>query len=481
MSKKLERKRVAALKSDPKAYRREIPEGVVEVDMMSSLVCGETAHVAGRLMLEDRSGKESRFGVFQTVAEQDVICLERIEGNGASVPAYLIRTEENIHTANKIIDYGDVVLLEGSKVYVADTTVFIATSAKLLSKAIGDVYDPNIDFRKRSNLYAHRHLQLLREPDRQVLLRECSAVLRVMRQFLYAEGYDELNLTLLQEQFEAGLATPFVTRSVEYDRDLYLRLTAELFMRKLMIGGLSRVFEIGKSFRNQGSNPDSFPVFTILEMYCAYATAEEMEKLLERMIKEILNEVYGAEFIPMGSGIIDCSGDWKVYDFRELVEHMTGLQYDENLPTEELALVLDKMFVERPEPLNKCTIAQALYGKLLSQFERPAFLRNLPAAQSPLFKLNEDGSTVDETLLVINGMLVADIINAERDPEVMRKRLVEQATYRTDGTSDVNEDILHAMKFGLPPCRGIGMGIERLLMLLLNTQDIRDVEPFPVF
>ena len=135
-----------------------------------------------------------------------------------------------------------------------------------------------------------------------------------------------------------------------------------------------------------------------------------------------------------------------------------------------------------PAVVNKYTIATAMYSFVMSKIKGPAFLRNLPAAQSPLYKLNDDKSTVDETLLVINGMLIADIVNPERDPDVVKRRMKEQLRYRKESQiNGINEDILNAMKLGLPPSRGIGMGIERLLTLLLNVEDIRDVELFPVF
>ena len=143
---------------------------------------------------------------------------------------------------------------------------------------------------------------------------------------------------------------------------------------------------------------------------------------------------------------------------------------------------MDRAGIAHPQKINKCVIARALYSRVMEGITGPAFLRNLPAAQSPLFQLNEDRSTLDETILVVNGMLVADIVNPERDPMILRRRMEEQLAYRKAGENNcVNEDLIDATKFGLPPCRGFGIGIERLLMLLLNAQDIRDVDLFPAF
>lgn len=482
MARKSERKRATALEIDPLAYRREAPRGSVEVCTLNRVAYGEKTIVVGRLMLSDNTGEISKLGVFGTLEGKEVLTLERIEGNGLSIPAYLMRTPENIEIMNSVIHYGDVVMLEGVKLCVSGKDVLLGDKITLLSKATGDVYDSNVDFRKRSNLYAHRHLQLIQNQEKVLHFRRCSLVFRAIRQFLYKEGYDELSMTLLQESFEAGLADPFVTHVTEHDKDMYLRLTSELFLRKLMVAGFSKVFEIGKSFRNQGATADMLPQFTILELYRAYTGREEIENLTRDMICEVLVQLYGSPSIPTAKGEIDCSGDWPSYDFMEEIERCTGLRYDESRPVEELVRILDKAEIVHPAKVNKYTVATALYCHVMSHITGPAFLRNLPAAQSPLFKVNDDGSTVDETLLVINGMLVADLVNPERDPRLIRQRMEEQLTYRKEGQNDgVNEDIISAMKFGLPPCRGIGMGMERLLMLLLNTEDIRDVELFPVF
>lgn len=482
MARKSERKRATALEIDPLAYRREAPRGSVEICTLNKVAYGEKAVVVGRLMLSDNTGEISKLGVFGTLEGNEVLVLERIEGNGLSIPAYLMRTPENIETMSSVIHYGDIVMLDCVKLCVSGKDVILGDKIRLLSKATADVYDSNVDFRKRSNLYAHRHLQLIQNQGKILHFRKCSLVFRAIRQFLYKEGYDELSMTMLQENFEAGLADPFVTHVTEHDKDMYLRLTSELFLRKLMIAGFSKVFEIGKSFRNQGATANMLPQFTILELYRAYASREEMENLAKDMICEILIQLYGSPSIPTAKGEIDCSRDWPSYDFMEEIEKCTGLRYDESRPVEELVRILDKAEIAHPAKVNKYTVATALYCYVMARITGPAFLRNLPAAQSPLFKVNDGGSTVDETLLVINGMLVADLVNPERDPRLIRQHMEKQLTYRKESQNDgINEDIISAMKFGLPPCRGIGMGMERLLMLLLNTEDIRDVEIFPVF
>lgn len=477
-------KRTRVLEIDSLAYRREVCDGAIEAEAFVSLAIGEDAVLVGRLMLSDNTGRISRLGVFDQLDGQEVIALEQIEGNGCSVPAFLIKNPDNVATVNSMIHYGDVVMLTGKKIStVVCGDVFLGTNVVLLSKATGDVYDGNVDFRKRSNLYAHRHLQLLREKDKLNKFRQCSTILRVIRQFLYGNGYDELSLTLLQEEFEAGMADPFITHVVDRDKDMYLRLTSELFLRKLMIAGFSKVFEIGKSFRNQGAVMDMHPQFTILELYRAYATREDMENLVKDMIVKILVDLYGSASIPIEKGAIDCSKEWPSVSFVDELEKCTGLRYDETRPIEESLCMLDKAGIAHPSRMNRYTVATSLYAYVISKITMPTFVRDLPAGQSPLFKLNDDQSTVDETLLVINGMLVADLVNPEREPNLLRQRMEEQATYRSGQhqIDDVNEGLLDAMRFGLPPCRGVGMGLERLMMLLLNVSSVRDVELFPVF
>lgn len=486
MSRKRESKRTAVLGLDPLAYRREPPPGVLEVEeLIKNASFGQRVSVAGRIMLSDPTGKISKLGVFTSLGKEEFIICERLQGNGFSIPVYIRKSSENITIINTSIQSGDIVMFEGAKHPNSSDSaenIFLGENITLLSKSLSDVYDNNIDFRKRSNLYTHRHLQMIQDQGKVLHFRRCSKVFSVIRKFLYERGYEEVNITLLQESFEAGFADPFATYVVEHRRDMYLRLTSEFFLRKLMIAGFSGVFEIGKSFRNQGAVENMIPQFTILELYRAYASAEEIEDLLQLMICEILVELHGTLVITTARGEIDCSGPWSVYDFREEVLKLTGREYNEGCSVEELASLLDKVGILRPRILNKKTISTALYSHVVSEIKGPAFLRNLPAAQSPLFKINDDGSTVDETLLVINGMLVADIVNPERDPFVMKRRLQEQLAYREEPRGkEINEKIIEAMKLGLPPCRGIGMGLERLLMLLLNARSIREVDLFPVF
>src|SRR3989344_221833 len=482
MARNSERKRVSALANDSLVYRREVPIGSVGAEMFDIAPYGEKILLIGRLMLADRTGIISKLGLFGELNGKDVILLERIEGDGVSIPAYLTRIPENIRAMNSTIHYGDIVMLEGVKLRVGNDDVFLGERIELLSKAVGDVYDSNIDFRKKTNLYTYRHLQLIRDPEKLSHFHRCSLVLRTIRQFLYQRGYEEVNMTLLQKSFEAGLADPFVTRVAESDKDMFLRVTSELFLWKLMIAGFSKVFEIGKSFRNQDATADMLPQFTILELYHAYADREEIEGLGRDIIREVLVHLYGSATLPTSEGVIDCSGEWPVYDFRDEVVKHAGLPYNEEYPIEKLLSIAETMGIPQPAVVNKYTIATAMYSFVMSKIKGPAFLRNLPAAQSPLYKLNDDKSTVDETLLVINGMLVADIVNPERDPDVVKRRMKEQLRYRKESQiNGINEDILNAMKLGLPPSRGIGMGIERLLTLLLNVEDIRDVELFPVF
>jgi len=482
MARKSERKRASVLKYDSLVYRREVPRESIDAEAFNNAPYSKKIILVGRIMLADRTGKISKLGLFGILDGKEVILFERIEGNGASIPAYLVRTPENIQTINSTIHYGDIVMLEGIKLYVNDRDVFLGNRITLLSKAVGDAYDSNIDFRKKSNLYTHRHLQLIQDPEKITHFRKCSLVFRTIREFLYQKGYEELSMTLLQKSFEAGLADPFVTHVVEHNKDMFLRLTSEMFLWKLMIAGFSKVFEIGKSFRNQDATDNMLPQFTILELYQSYADREEIENLMQDMIREILLRLYGSTSISTSKGIIDCSSVWSIYDFREEIKKYTDLTYNERDSIERLLCILDRMYIPRPANINKYTIATALYSSVMSKISGPAFLRNLPAAQSPLYKLNDDGSTVDETLLVVNGMLIADIVNPERNPEILKRRMEEQLLYRKESPNNgLNEDILNAMKLGLPPSRGIGMGIERLLMLLLNTEDIRDVELFPVF
>lgn len=475
------KKRLRSLAFEPCVYTCDIPEGVVEVCELENVPYGESVVVAGRITLSDNTGKISKMGVFTNVEEIDVIVAEQLGSNGDFIPLYLTRVEENVAAMNTLIHYGDVVMVRGTRLQTEDGDVFLGNTITLLSKALGDVYDPNIDFRNKSNVNRYRHIQLIQEPEKLKQLRRCSWILMSLRQELYAHGFEEVSLSLLQENFEAGFADPFVTYSVEKRRDMYLRLSSELLMWRMMIAGFSKIFEFGKSFRNQGASGVKMPQFNLLELYRSYVTAGEMEDLAQRLIQRSLVDLYGGAVLPTSQGEIDCSGSWVAVEFKDEVARITGMDYDERRLVEELALILDRAEIDRPAALNHYTIATSLYACVMSRTEGPAFIRNLPAAQSPLYKLNEGGSTLDETLLVIAGKPAAMIVSPERDPTVVRERMEAQLAYRPDQERGINEEILGAMELGLPPCRGMAIGLEHLFMLLLDAEDIRDVDPFPVF
>ncbi len=475
------KKRLQSLEAESLTYSRDIPEGVVEVGDLAHVPYGEHVVVAGRVTLSDNTGTFSKMGCFDSIKKTDVIIVEQLGSNGEFISLYLTRTQENEAKMNTIIHYGDIVMVRGIKQRSQRGDVLVADSITLLSKALGNVYDPNIDFRNKSNVGRYRHMQLIQEPDKLKTLRQCSRILKSLRQELYADGFDEVSLSLLQESFEAGHADPFVTYSVEKKRDMYLRLTSELLMWRMMIAGFSKVFEFGKSFRNQGASGAKIPQFNLLELYRSYVTPGDMEGLAQRLIQRALIDLYGSAVLPTSRGEIDCSGQWSTVNFRGEVVRMTGLDYDEQKPVEELALILDQAEIDRPTVLNRYTIATILYTYVMNRTNGPAFIRNLPAAQSPLYKLNKDGSTLDETLVVIAGRPAAMIVSPERDPAVVRERMEAQRAYRPDHERGINEDILDAMKLGLPPCRGMAIGLEHLFMLLLDAEDIRDVDPLPVF
>jgi lysyl-tRNA synthetase class 2 len=485
MAKKNERKRVAALECNPNLYSSEITDDVVDVLQLKDVALDAQVSLVGRLMLADMSGTISKLGIYSDLGFQKVIDLENTESDGSSIKTYLVRNEDNLSYLNTSIHVGDVVLLKGVKICHPDSgeIIFLAESIRLLSKALADVYDKNIDFRKRSNMYEHRHVQMLRDPTMVQAFKLYARVYKEIRKFLYSHDYDEVSMTLLQETFEAGMADSFKTYVVDRQKEMHLRLTAELMLRKLMISGFTKVFEIGKSYRNQGAVQTMHPEFTILELYRAYAKEGEMETLLQSMLQTVLISVYGEASVPTKVGTLDCSGQWKSVDFKEEISRLTGMSYDESQPVEVNALILDRMGRSRPQVLSAYTVGTELYSYLISQYREPTFLKGLPASTSPLNKQNVDGSTIDETLLIINGMLVADVVNAERDPVALRKRMEKQLEYRgdSDENPEVNEGVLEAMRYGLPPCRGIGIGMERLLMFIFNRDGLREVELFPVF
>ena len=311
-----------------------------------------------------------------------------------------------------------------------------------------------------------------------------------MRNYLDSKGYLEIETPILNNKASGATAKPFVTHHNALDIDLFLRIAPETYLKRAIVGGYTKVFEIARCFRNEGIDATHLQDFTMIEGYGAYLNYRDNMKFLRVMLQSIIMNIFGTLEINVGDKVVDLSGEWKDISFRDLILKYSDI--DINIyNTKELLLQKireDKIEIDSETPLENLgygNLVDQLYKKIARPYIiNPVFLTKHPISLSPLARANDSDPTItDRFQLVING---AEIINAYSelvDPIEQEKRLLEQARLKANGDEEsmpMDYDYIDAMEYGMPPISGWGMGIDRLVQLLTNSANIKDVVLFPL-
>ena len=311
-----------------------------------------------------------------------------------------------------------------------------------------------------------------------------------MRNYLDSKGYLEIETPILNNKASGATAKPFVTHHNALDIDLFLRIAPETYLKRAIVGGYTKVFEIARCFRNEGIDATHLQDFTMIEGYGAYLNYRDNMKFLREMLQSIIMNIFGTLEINVGDKVVDLSGEWEDISFRDLILKYSDI--DINVyNTKELLLQKireDKIEIDSETPLENLgygNLVDQLYKKIARPYIiNPVFLTKHPISLSPLARANDSDPTItDRFQLVING---AEIINAYSelvDPIEQEKRLLEQARLKANGDEEsmpMDYDYINAMEYGMPPISGWGMGIDRLVQLLTNSANIKDVVLFPL-
>ncbi|NLN82881.1 MAG: lysine--tRNA ligase [Firmicutes bacterium] len=391
---------------------------------------------------------------------------------------------------HKTVDIGDFLGAHGTifttrtgeRSLRVDEYVFLGKALRELPEKWHGLTDTELRYRQR-------YLDLVaNEKSRRVFLMR-SKMLSSIRHFLENKGFIEVETPVLTNQASGALATPFLTHHKALDIDVYLRIAPETYLKRLIVGGFNHVFEVSRCFRNEGVSPVHLQDFTMIEGYSAYFNYQDNMKLLRDMILHVLKELFGQTTVTIGEAEIDFGLDWPVVSFRELILKDTGLDIDQYADGPALLEAIKakgiKLDHDHVATLGKGNLIDQLYKKVSRpHLISPVFLINHPIDLSPLARRNDDNpDIVDRFQLVVNG---AEIINAYSelvDPIDQRKRLEEQSKLRLSGDEEampLDEDYLKAMEYGMPPISGWGIGVDRLLQVLLNLENIRDGVLFPL-
>ena len=384
----------------------------------------------------------------------------------------------------KQLDLGDWIGIEGEtfNTKVGEPTVKVE-SFTVLSKSLRPLPDKYHGLTDKETRYRQRYLDLIsNEQSRDIFLKR-SLMVREMREFLQDRGFIEVETPMLQDVPGGAAARPFETHHNALNMPLYMRIAPELFLKRLLVGGMTKVFELNRNFRNEGISRRHNPEFTMLEAYWAYADFEAMADLVEEMVCSLAEKFCGGLTIETkddeGNAIksINLSRPWKRAPYKELIKDVAGENWFD-LSADERRAKCNDMGVEISSKMEDYEVTQQVFEKLVEEKTLdPLYVTHVPKELVPLAKQNNsDDSIVDVYELIINGQEISPGYSELNDPDVQRARLEEQAG---EETQKLDEEFLMALEHGMPPAGGIGIGIDRLIMILTGADSIRDVVLFP--
>ena len=390
---------------------------------------------------------------------------------------------------HKVVDIGDFIGVlghtfttkTGEKTVMAEEWTFLGKSLRELPEKWHGLKDVEL-------IYRQRYLDLISSPESRRVFLMRSKLLRVIRNFLEDHGFLEVETQILTNKASGALASPFVTHYNALDINVYLRIAPETYLKRLVVGGFTHVFEVARCFRNEGISPSHLQDFTMIEGYSAYFNYQDNMKLLRNMIVHVITQLFGTTLVKIGEQEIDFAQEWPVVTFRDLLLRDVGIDIDAYETAGELFKAIREQGIhlehEDVKKLGKGNLIDLLYKKVSRpKLISPTFLTAHPIELSPLARQNDDNPSItDRFQLIVNG---AEIINAYSelvDPIEQRTRLEDQSKLKLQGDDEampMDNDYLKAMEYGMPPISGWGMGVDRLMQVLLDLDNIRDSVLFP--
>ncbi|MED4805745.1 lysine--tRNA ligase [Bacillus atrophaeus] len=385
----------------------------------------------------------------------------------------------------KTSDLGDLIGVTGKvfKTNVGELSVK-ATSFELLTKALRPLPDKYHGLKDVEQRYRQRYLDLIVNPDSKNTFIARSKIIQAMRRYLDDHGYLEVETPTMHSIPGGASARPFITHHNALDMPLYMRIAIELHLKRLIVGGLEKVYEIGRVFRNEGVSTRHNPEFTMIELYEAYADYQDIMSLTENLIAHIAQEVLGSTTIQYGEEQIDLKPEWKRLHMVDAVKEATGVDFWNEVTVEQARDYAKEHGVEITKSMTVGHIINEFFEQKIEEtLIQPTFIYGHPVEISPLAKKNpEDPRFTDRFELFIVGREHANAFTELNDPIDQRERFEAQLKEREEGNDEahmMDEDFVEALEYGMPPTGGLGIGIDRLVMLLTNAPSIRDVLLFP--
>lgn len=472
-------KRAALFEAGQNPYpeHSELEDYVVDIETKyAELADGEDTEdvvkIAGRVVAKRGQGKIMFIVVRDATAEIQLFC--RIND-----------MDEAAWNTLKALDLGDILGVTGVVVRTQRGQLSVAPkSATLLSKAVRPLPEKFHGLSDKETRYRQRYVDLIANDDVRETFRKRSQILSTFRRFMESDGYMEVETPILQTIQGGATAKPFITHFNALDQECYLRIATELHLKRCIVGGFERVFEIGRIFRNEGMDLTHNPEFTTMEAYRAFSDLEGMKALAQGVIKAANKAIGNPEVIEYQGQTIDLSGEWASRPMTDIVSDVLGKQVTIDTPVEELAAAAREKGLEIKPEWTAGKIIAEIYDELGEDtIVNPTFVCDYPIEVSPLAKRFEDDPRLTHRFeLVIAGHEYANAFSELNDPVDQAERFAAQMAEKAGGDDEAmeyDEDYVRALEYGMPPAGGIGIGIDRVVMLLTNQASIRDVLLFP--
>ncbi|MDE5888828.1 MAG: lysine--tRNA ligase, partial [Bacilli bacterium] len=455
------------------AMAAELKEKYAEVEHDAFENMEDEATVAGRIMFIRKMGKASFF---------------TIKDRSGSIQIYISINDigEEAYTLFKSADIGDIVGVRGKimKTKTGEVTIKCLEYTHLVKalKPLPEKFHGLTDIEER---YRRRYVDLIMNDESKKVAFLRPKIIRSIQNYMDGQGFAEVETPILTTLLTGASARPFATHHNAQDLDMYLRIALELPLKRLLVGGMEAVYEIGRVFRNEGMDPRHNPEFTEMEAYLAYSDLEGMMNLTEGLFQSVANNVFGKMTFNFGGNEINLEGPWKRVSMTDAIKEQTGIDFKQEMTVDEaLKLALEHHIEVAEHEKSVGHIINLFFEKYVEEtLIQPTFLYGHPLEISPLTKKNpEDPRFVDRFELFIAGKEFANAYTELNDPIDQLERFEAQLAERdlgNDEANDIDMDFIEALEYGMPPAGGIGYGIDRMMMLFLEQESIRDVLLFP--
>ncbi|MDD5748629.1 MAG: lysine--tRNA ligase [Actinomycetota bacterium] len=441
-------------------------------DLGAGELSGERVSVAGRIMAIREHGGATFFDLLDSSGRIQLLFRENILGRD--------RYRDSLN-----LDVGDIVGVTGEMMRSKRSELTVSVeSFELLSKSLRPLPEKWHGLKDKEIRYRQRYLDLIMNEETRSVFKARTEIIKRIREFLDERGFTEVETPILQLIPGGASARPFVTHHNALDIDLYLRIAPELYLKRMLVGGYERVYELSRNFRNEGISTRHNPEFTMLEVYWAYADYSDMMRLVREMITDVVIYAKGDSLIEVSGEKIDLLKPWEEITMLESLSKYANLELSIEMETSELCMIAEQNDILIPQGAGPGWLIAELYEKLVEpKLVHPTFVLDYPEEISPLARGKADSPGFTERFeVLIGGHEIANAFSELADPLEQRRRFEEQLRKRALGIEEahaLDEDFLTALEYGMPPAGGLGLGVDRLTMLACGCASIRDVILFP--